>query len=482
MRSTALLLGLCILSAYLHAQKSISLTQAITIAQREGIVAINAQKSVTQTGLDLDLIYAQLKPQLTVDAQTPNFYHSSAAITQPDGSIQFQPISQDNSLININGSKKFLGSNTSIYAQVSNRRFHDFNQEFTSYNVTPFRLGIEQGINRFNNLKWDEKIAKLDRDIATIELNVNHEKIAANVTQAYFELLRAQVNREIAKTNKENNETLYQLAEERYRLGKISKSELLQLQLGLNTATQSELSAYRSVIQANANLKMELNYGLSNDEVINVTAPILNESIYINGIQAAELAWLHRPEAKEMEKLLLQAQRALDLADKSNGWQASIQANLGYVSSGTNLSNAYSNPQIESLVQVGLSIPIIDGGIRRKSMEKARIETDFIKLQNSYDEAVFKQEIRQLVEQINQLQNEVQLAHTSYSIASERYDIVNQRFVLNDISITDLTLAFSERDQAWRNYIDILQAFWVNYYIIRQLTLFDFTTQNKINQ
>ncbi|GAA5219618.1 TolC family protein [Membranihabitans marinus] len=476
------ILCFCFLSAYIYAQGTLSLAQAITLAQHKGIVAAQGQKTAAVADLNLELVYAQLKPQVRMDAQIPNIYRSSAAITQPDGSIQFQPISQDNSIINIRGSKRFLSSNTSVYAQMSNQRFHDFHQGFTSYNVIPITLGIEQGVHQFNSLKWDEKIAKLDRKIANIELNVNREKIAAEVTQAYFELLRAQVNREIAQSNKANNEILYELAEERYRLGKISKSELLQLQLGLNSAVQSELSAYRSVLEANANLKTELNHELSSDEIIQVSPPTIDESLYINGLQAAELAWLHRPEAKEMEKLLLQAQRAIDLADKSNGWQASFRANLGYVGSGINLSNAYSDPQIEALIQIGISIPIVDGGFRRKSIEIAKLESDFIKRQNDYDEAVFKQKIRQLVEQINQLQNEVQLAHTSYSIARERYNIVNQRFVLNDISITDLTLAFSERDQAWRNYIDILQAYWVNYYIIRQLTLFDFTTDNTINQ
>ena len=57
--------------------------------------------------------------------------------------------------------------------------------------------------------------------------------------------------------------------------------------------------------------------------------------------------------------------------------------------------------------------------------------------------------------------------------ADERFIISNERYVLGNIDITNLTLAQREKDQAKRNYINALKAYWGNYFQLRLLTGFD---------
>ena len=42
--------------------------------------------------------------------------------------------------------------------------------------------------------------------------------------------------------------------------------------------------------------------------------------------------------------------------------------------------------------------------------------------------------------------------------------------------INSLTLSLNRRQEAQRNYISALQQYWENYYKIRRLTLFDFSS------
>ena len=67
------------------------------------------------------------------------------------------------------------------------------------------------------------------------------------------------------------------------------------------------------------------------------------------------------------------------------------------------------------------------------------------------------------------------------SIASEKYQIAKDRYMLGNLSITDLSIAFQENDQAKRDYISALRDFWGAYYQIRYLSLYDFETNQKIN-
>ena len=54
-----------------------------------------------------------------------------------------------------------------------------------------------------------------------------------------------------------------------------------------------------------------------------------------------------------------------------------------------------------------------------------------------------------------------------------------ERYVLGNLSITDLSIAFQEKDQAKRDYIAALRDFWGAYYQLRYLS---FTTLKKIEK
>ena len=56
------------------------------------------------------------------------------------------------------------------------------------------------------------------------------------------------------------------------------------------------------------------------------------------------------------------------------------------------------------------------------------------------------------------------------------YDETKQRFVIGKADISSLTLAWNRQQEAQRNYVTALQNYWLSYYKIRKLTLFDFET------
>ena len=52
---------------------------------------------------------------------------------------------------------------------------------------------------------------------------------------------------------------------------------------------------------------------------------------------------------------------------------------------------------------------------------------------------------------------------------------------LGNMGITDLSIAFQEKDQAKRDYITAMANFWGVYYELRFLSLYDFSKQEKIS-
>jgi outer membrane protein len=78
------------------------------------------------------------------------------------------------------------------------------------------------------------------------------------------------------------------------------------------------------------------------------------------------------------------------------------------------------------------------------------------------------------------MKDQIVLNDKAEQIASEKYQIAKERYVLGNLSITDLSIAFQENDQAKRDYINSLRDFWGAYYQLRYLSLFDFEKNEKI--
>lgn len=87
-------------------EQSYTLDGFIAIAQEHSMSQKRTTLSLQEASLDVKAVKAALKPQLTLNAQLPNFYKSSSAITQPDGSISFLPLSQDDSDLQLQLSKQ----------------------------------------------------------------------------------------------------------------------------------------------------------------------------------------------------------------------------------------------------------------------------------------------------------------------------------------------------------------------------------------
>jgi outer membrane protein TolC len=78
------------------------------------------------------------------------------------------------------------------------------------------------------------------------------------------------------------------------------------------------------------------------------------------------------------------------------------------------------------------------------------------------------------------MKDQLVLSAQADSIATEKYQIARERYVLGNLSITDLSIAFQEKDQSKRDYIAALKDLWGSYFQLRYLSLYDFQKKEKI--
>ncbi|MFT5917982.1 MAG: outer membrane protein [Bacteroidia bacterium] len=122
----------------------------------------------------------------------------------------------------------------------------------------------------------------------------------------------------------------------------------------------------------------------------------------------------------------------------------------------------------------------MDWGRQKSRAKQAEANKKLVEYANQQDKLTFEQTIRTQIGLYETYQSQLEITKLADELAQERYQISQERYLLGNISITNLTISLQEKDQAKRDYIQALRNYWFTYYNLRRLTLYDFETNEKI--
>lgn len=477
MKSKFLILFLLV-SWNTSAQQAYELEQVLSISRGESYQAATAKTQTQIAEQSYNLFKARLKPSLNLEGQLPGYFQSSTDITQPNGTIEFQRVAQNNSSLSLFTSQEIAATGGRLFLQSDLRRFDDFTFNNKLYNGVPLRIGIIQPIFGFNSLKWLKKTAPLELQEAVKQYNSDIENTQVQTVFFYSQILVASENLKIAKLNTEVNEKLLNIAKERLNLGKISQDEKLQLEIELDNAKVNLQQSEYDLNAAEQNLWTYLGQKSNNKAEYNIPAPM--ESLMIDPAVAINSAMKNRPEIIAFERRILEATQNISQVKAQTGPQANLYASFGLARGSQNLEEVYGQPFTESQVSLTFSVPILDWGNRKSSVKRAQLTRDDELARIEQEKAELENAVRLKVKEFLMIQNAVQAQEDIRTLAEKRFEIANERYILGAISITDWTLAQREKDQTRRNYIQTLSNYWQTYYELRFLTGYDFKNNQKI--
>jgi outer membrane protein len=418
------------------------------------------------------------QPQLSLSGNLPGYSKTYTQVLQPDGTIQFQPIHNDNSSLNLSFSQSIAATGGTIYGTTQLQRFDDFDRKNILYNGVPYGIGYSQPLWQFNSLKWDNRIEPLKYVESKQAYIESMEQIAITANGYFFDLLLAQVNLQIAETNLANTQNILRIASEKLELGKITKNEILQLKLEQLKAKKSVGMAKRDMEIATLNLRSYT--GLGGNDQIALILPPSTIPMKVETEKVLAEAYANRSDAIAFSRRITEARRDVAKARGENGLTATLTANLGYSKSAPTVAEVYQNPQDQQLLQMNFIFPILDWGRSKSRIKTALANQELTRYAVEQDKQTFIQQIVTQVTLFEMMKDQVGLTAEADSIAGEKYQIAKDRYVLGNLSITDLSIAFQENDQAQRDYITALRDFWGAYYELRYLSLFDFEKNEKI--
>ena len=456
----------------------LSLKEVVAMAKDNSIAAKQAATTRETKYWQWRTYKSNYQPQLSLSGNLPGYSKTSTPVVQPNGTILFQPINYDNSALTLNFSQSITATGATIYGMTQMQRFDNFDGNMVQYNGVPYAIGFSQPLGQFNSLKWDNKIQPLLYNESKQAYIEAQEQISITVTGYFFDLLLAQVNLETAEANFINTQKILKIANLKFALGKVSKNEILQLQLEQLNARKAEGTAKRDVEIATLNLRSYI--GQEGDEKIILMVPETISQMTVSADKVLAEAFENRSDAIAFARRIAEAQRDVASARGQTGLTATLTANLGTSNSATSIPGVYRSPQTQQLLELQFSIPVLDWGRSKAKIKTAEANQQLTVDSVERDKQTFKQQIVTQVSLFNEMKEQLVYTSEADSIASEKYKIARDRYVLGDLGITDLSIAFTENDQAKRDYVQSLRDFWSAYYELRYLSLYDFEMNEKI--
>jgi len=457
----------------------LSLQQVVEMAKQNSIAAKQAVTVRETKYWQWRTFKSNYQPQLSLSGILPGYSKTTQQVLQPDGTIIFQPVHNDNSSLQLDFSQSITATGGTVYGTTSMQRFYDFDRHNELYNGVPYALGYSQPLFQFNQLRWDKKIEPLKFNESKQAYIESQEQISITVTGYFFDLLLAQVNLQIAEANFTNTQKILAIANVKFELGKVSKNEILQLQLERLNAQKAVGTAKRDMEIATLNLRTYT--GTEGQEKIALELPGATIDMSVSADKVLAEAFENRSDAIAFMRRIAESKRDVAKAKGQSGLIATLTANIGFSNTARNVPDVYRSPQNQQLLQLQFAIPVLDWGRSKSRVKTAQANEQFTEYAVEQDKQTFKQQIVTQVTLFNMMKNQLVFTAQADSIASEKYKIARERYVLGDLSITDLSIAFQENDQAKRDYVAALRDFWGAYYQLRYLSLYDFEKKEKIS-
>ena len=464
------ILGVLCGESLLHAQKRLvlDLNRTIALANDSSLESFRTQNMYLSGYWEYRTYKANRLPSLTLDL-TPAQYNRDITKRYDSGQdldvyrtqqsyYAYGGLSVRQNL-DLTGGTFYLESNLAYM-----RNFGD--NSTTQLTSVPIRIGYSQSLVGYNPFKWERKIEPLKYERVKKEFLYNVEKVSETATSYFFSLAMAQAEYNLAKENLASTDTLYRIGQQRHRIAAISQADLLTLKLDRVNAQNTLQNKASDLKRAMFSLASFLN---------------LDMQVVVQGGALVIAAVGNNPQLLELKQNVLEAERNVDKTKKESRFNASVNASIGFNQVADNFGDVYHKPMQQDLVAVSVSIPLLDWGVRKGKYNMARNNLNVVKISARQDEISIEEEVIMTVSDFNIQQQLIASAEEALDLSILAYNETKQRFIIGKADINSLTLSLNRQQQAQRNFISALQNYWLNYYKIRRLTLFDFATKLSLS-
>jgi outer membrane protein TolC len=458
---------------------SLSLEQCLQIARQQSPTVLAAQESYADTYWQYRAFQASFYPQLTLSGSVPSYNQSLSSVIQDDGSTKIREQGNFSNSLSVGISQLIPLTGGTFRLSTDLQRVNEFQPvENAFWSATPVSLSYRQPFFTVNAMRWNREMEPLRYQLAEKRHLEALEDINIAITGGYFSAYIAQIDKEIAEINVTVNDTIFTVSQKRYEVGKIAENELLESEYQLMTAENALSRANLNLERALRNLKISL--GLPLDRQIVLEAPHDYPQTRVDPEFALEQASDNASFLLDNRLQLLQAERDVYETKAEQRLSATMSTGLGYDHSSDRFADLYQSLSNQGRFSISFEFPLFQAGQGKDQIKAALARQREVEINSRLDEQQFEQNVFYQVKEFEQSYVHLQMAAKADTIAARRFEVTKNRYLIGKVDITDFFRAQTDKDQARRSYLQAMQNYWVSYYNLRRLTLYDFENDEKL--
>jgi outer membrane protein len=326
---------------------------------------------------------------------------------------------------------------------VGPRRSLGFETGSTIYNSYSTGVSLTQNIYDFGKTGSQVDIQKYNLDASRSDLETTTEEVLFSVKQAYYGVLEAKRNRDVAQETVKQFEQHLAQARGFYEVGTKPKYDVTKAEVDLSNAKLSLIKAENALKVSKVTLNNAM--GVPDAPDYTIEDNLAFEKYEIPLPQAIETAYENRPDLKSSVAIRKSFERSIDFA--KTGYYPFLTGNAGYSYAGNDfpLARGWN-------IGATLTFPVFSGFLTKNQVEEAKANLGVAEA----NEETLKQAILLDVQQayLNVLVAEDSISNTELTVkqATENLEIANGRYaagVGNPIEVTDAEVSLANAKTAY---------------------------------
>lgn len=345
--------------------------------------------------------------------------------------------SRDNRLPSVSASvrqnlgwSKSLDSQTNSYGNLSGSNSTNYS---VSSNVTLFN-----GFRLQNAVKQSEINVEADKLYAeTVK-----ESVELNVMNAFLQVIYAEEQVKNAEKQLESTTEQLALAQVRFNLNAISRSDLLQIESQLASEKLTLVNAQKQLTMSKVNLQQLMELPVA--ETFTVVSPnmdaLLQLDVSLSAAEIYETALALKPQIGEAKLNIQSAEFDTKIAQAAALPSLSMDAGIGTGYSSLNSNFNYVNQLNNSVspsVGLTLSIPIFQKNQVKNNVALAKIGVDNATLSELNTRNQLRKEIEQAYTDAVSAQTQYKASVEQLNATSESYKVAEEKFKLGALNSVD---------------------------------------------
>lgn len=447
------------------------LQDAIRMAQEQSPSAQSARNTFLAAHWNYRYFRANYRPSVTLSS-TPYINKEMNRITQGDGTAKFIQQDQFGADLQLRINQNVSWTGGSLFLKSSLSRIDEFQKGVTAYSSKPLVMGYEQNLFGYNSLKWNLRIEPIRYREAKKQYAESLEIVSATACNYFFSLASAQAELEMARQNLASADTLYSMAQGRYKIGTITENEMLQLEINRLNEETNVMDAEISLREVERKVRSFL--GLERTMTIRIVMPESVPQFEVPLANAMERALQNSPDPEYYQRIIKESESNLSYAKANRGLRADLYVQFGLSQTGRDIGSSYNHLLHQEYASISLSLPILDWGRGKGKVKVAKSQLALTRTQAEQGMNDFSQNVEKLVMQFNMQSHKVHIAALTDRRAEQRHSVARRLYIMGRSSILDLNAAISEKNTARRNSIYAMSTYWTLYYTLRSMTAYDF--------